>query len=73
MKMLCMTTPGLARTPNIAYFTRLWIDFGIDHLTRWKGSLTTGMNKQALPKLRKREKGYLAPLTTEGDRGSTTT
>lgn len=57
IKMLCVTTLWLACAPHIANFVCLWIDFGIDDLTRWKGSLTTGMNTLPLLTSGKRSKG----------------
>lgn len=67
--MLGVTTLRLARPSHIANVTRLWIDFGIDDLTRGKASLTTGMNIPPLLVGRQRSKGWLTSLTTEGDPG----
>jgi hypothetical protein len=68
-----MASSWIARTSHITYSLCFWINFGIDHLPRWKGSLATGMNKLALSHIRKPGKDRFTSLTTEGDPGSIAT
>jgi len=65
-----MASSWIASTSHIAYFLCFWINFGIDDLTRWKGSLTTGVNKLVLSQVRKPGKGRFTSLATQRDTGS---
>src|SRR5690348_6135605 len=60
-----MTTLRLTSTPDIAYFTRLWIDFSINNLTSRKTFLTTGANPHVLLNFRKCGECLLTGFTAE--------